>query len=387
MERDLIYWIHDELQYRGADSSRHIIRFKSKREYLNCLNLISQLKPSLDALPFLQPLPSIQGFSCFLRSASELSSYSDTVSIEEDRKQAVIHAASSSSTRSRSQAKFRVDEQFIPWGVRQIKAPTAWARSTGHKIKIAVIDTGVDYMHPDLQRNVAGGVNVIYRHLLPRDDNGHGTHISGTIAASSQRKGIVGVAPNASLYAVKAFDHNGTAFISDIIFGIEWCIRNRIDIINMSFGMKNSSKALEDTIRKAYEAGVIIVASSGNDGRTGRIDYPAKFPYTIAVGATTKNRKVARFSNRGKTIDIYAPGDKIYSCWLNGKYHELSGTSMATSHVSGVIAMMMAVRGKMSTRTVKDLLKKSSSAIQSKRSTSLDTGEINALQAVRTVMS
>ncbi|GIP36554.1 S8 family peptidase [Paenibacillus sp. J2TS4] len=387
MERDLIHWILDELQNGGTDSSRHIIRFKTQEDYLNCLRLMGELMPSLECPPFLQPLPAIQGFSCFLRPPQGRNPYSERISIEEDSKQAFVHAYPSSSLRSRTTAKFRLDEQLVPWGVRQIKAPSAWARSTGHRIKIAVIDTGIDYLHPDLQRNVAGGVNVIYRHLPPRDDNGHGTHISGTIAASSTRKGIVGVSPNASLYAVKAFDHNGTAFISDIIFGIEWCIRNKIDIINMSFGMKNYSKALEDTIHKAYEAGVIVVASSGNDGRTGRIDYPARFTTTIAVGATTRNKKIARFSNRGKSIDIYAPGDKVYSSWLNGKYNELSGTSMATSHVSGVIAMMMALRGKMPHRTVKELLKQSSSTIQRKRSTSSVTGELNALQAVRSVLS
>lgn len=387
MEKELIYSIHDELQNGEKPSSRHIIQFKSTSDYFQCLNQVYELRPVLERLPYLQPLSNIHGFSCSLRSTENLARYSDTIAIEEDSKQATVHALSAS-PKSSSSGRIRIGDQFIPWGVRQIKAPSAWPRSAGQRVKIAVIDTGIDYMHPDLQKNVSGGINVVNRHSLPRDDNGHGTHIAGTIAAYSTKKGILGVAPLASLYAVKAFDHNGTAYISDIVYGIDWCVRNRIDIINMSFGMKTHSKALEEAVRRAHDAGVIIVASSGNDGRSGRMDYPAKFQQTIAVGATNKNKRVAKFSNRGKRIDIYGPGEKIYSSWLNGKYNELSGTSMATSHVSGVIAMLLSLRGKLSVRAVKETLRANASPIVAVRKKStLTTGEVHALQTVKSFRS
>ena len=107
--------------------------------------------------------------------------------------------------------------------------------------------------------------------------------------------------------------------------------------------MKSYNRALEQAVLNAYYRGKVIVASSGNDGKRKTIDYPARFPQVVSVGATTRIGKIAPFSNRGKQIDIYAPGERVYSSWLHGKYNELSGTSMATAHVSGVIALMLAI--------------------------------------------
>ena len=241
----------------------------------------------------------------------------------------------------------------IPWGVNEIKAPSVWSRTSGAKVKIAVIDTGIDYNHPDLRHAVAGGINFVEPYRSPIDDNGHGTHIAGTIAAVSTGNGVLGVAPEAKIYAVKAFDQYGTAYVSDIVAGVEWSIDNHMQIINMSFGMKTPHKALEEALRTAYRKGMVIVASSGNEGKIGDIDYPARYRNVLAVGATAKHQRVSAFSNRGRRIDIYAPGHKVMSTWLNGCYQELSGTSMATSHVSGVIALLLALRPGLSPLSVK----------------------------------
>jgi subtilisin len=278
------------------------------------------------------------------------------------------------------------DDPVIPWGVSQIRAPEVWSRSTGRRIKIGVIDTGVDFSHPDLQRSVYGGINLIHRYMLPMDDNGHGTHIAGTIAAASQHSGIVGVAPHGAIHAVKAFDFKGTAFVSDIIQGIEWCVRYRMDIINMSFGTTNYSKALESAVHNAVNAGKVVVASSGNNGKMYQMDYPARFPQTIAVGASTRNHKIARFSNRGHRIDIYAPGEKIYSTWLHGKYHLMSGTSMATSHVTGVIALLLAVKPGLSPRQIKAILQRNASSMGLKNQAGSKPGEVSASRTLRSVL-
>lgn len=269
----------------------------------------------------------------------------------------------------------------IPWGVRHIRAPLVWPRSRGEQIRIGVIDTGVDPAHPDLRHCLARGVNILNRYTPPADDNGHGTHIAGTIAAYSRQRGIVGVAPHAVIYPVKAFDQQGGAYVSDIIQGIDWCVQNGIDIINMSFGMKTYSKALETAILHAYRQGVIVVASSGNEGRQSEVDYPARFKQVIAVGATNRKGRIAAFSNIGGRIDIFAPGEKVVSTWLKGKYHELSGTSMATSHVSGVIALMLARRPDLSPRQVKLLLRKHARVI-AKPGKSGGIKEIHAQRAV-----
>lgn len=260
-----------------------------------------------------------------------------------------------------------VSERGIPWGVGHIGAPSAWSRTTGHKVKVGVIDTGVDFGHPDLRHSLERGINLLERMSLPQDDNGHGTHIAGTIAAANQRHGMIGVAPRARIHPIKAFDHNGTAYVSDIILGIEWCIRNDIDVVNMSFGMKTRSRSLYAAVNSAYRAGVLIVASSGNDGRTGSIDYPARYHHTIAVGATTRQGRIASFTNRSGLIDVYAPGERIVSAWLRGKHREMSGTSMATSHVTGAAALLLGLRPSLSPGQLKNIILRSAVPLKNGR--------------------
>jgi len=273
----------------------------------------------------------------------------------------------------------------LPWGIREIKAPAVWKHSTGTKVRVAVIDTGIDYNHPDLRAASAGGINLVSPGRAPWDDNGHGTHIAGTIAASARMGGMNGVAPDARIYAVKAFDHNGTAYVSDIVAGIEWCIRNRMDVINMSFGMKTPHRALEEAVKVAHRSGIVVVASSGNEGRLSEIDYPARYRHTIAVGATTRGGRIAPFSNRGRQIDVYAPGDKVFSTWLGGGYRELSGTSMATSHVSGVIALLLSACPGLSPAAVKRLLVRGATAV-TRGSVRLRAGQTNALLSLRAAL-
>jgi subtilisin len=369
--KDVVFeqWLRTESPQTDEPKPRYIVRLSSTNSYKRCMNLI-EVKNNNLAQDGIQPLKLIQGFSCsfdFLKRHHGL--YPMIASIETDYRIAAVHASG---------------EQFIPWGVSQIRAPEVWGRSTGKRIKIGVIDTGVDYSHPDLQRSVYGGINLIHRHLLPIDDNGHGTHIAGTIAAASQQRGIVGVAPHSAIHAVKAFDYNGTAFVSDIIHGIDWCVHYRMDIINMSFGMDNHSNALEAAVRNAFYSGRVIVASSGNSGKLNKMDYPARFPQTIAVGATTRNHKIAPFSNRSNRIDIYAPGDKIYSTWLHGKYNVLSGTSMATSHVTGVVALLLAARPELTPKQIKAILQRNALTLSLKKRLH-SPGEVSALRTLKSL--
>jgi subtilisin family serine protease len=147
--------------------------------------------------------------------------------------------------------------------------------------------------------------------------------------------------------------------------------------------MKSRSSSLLEAVRNAYNAGVVIVASSGNDGKRLNIDYPARYEQTISVGAINRDKKVASFSNRSKHIDIYAPGDKIISTWLRGKYNELSGTSMATSHVSGVIALLLSVRPGLKPDEIKALLKKAASPMRDAKIKG--TGRIDAARVFRSM--
>ncbi|MEV5026346.1 S8 family peptidase [Paenibacillus sp. LPE1-1-1.1] len=352
---------------------KRIIRFQRASDYRYFLQQMPQVASS-SPQKSIRKMPSILGIACRLPAEETLERFSGRIWIEKDCKISV-HSSTQKSI---------VVDKGIPWGVNQIKAPQAWSTTTGHRIKVGVIDTGVDFSHPDLQHSLSRGINLLNRSMLPHDDNGHGTHIAGTIAAANQLQGMIGVAPRALVSPVKAFDHNGSAFVSDIILGIEWCIRNRMNVINMSFGMKTRSKALLGAVINAHNAGIIIVASSGNDGKRRSVDYPARYPQTIAVGATNKLRRVAPFSNRGAYIDVYAPGDKIISAWLRGKYNEMSGTSMATSHVSGAIALLLAHKPGLTPAEIKAIIKRSVQSLRGSKARRT-IGELDVMRMMQAV--
>lgn len=229
--------------------------------------------------------------------------------------------------------------QTTPWGIERVNSSDVWNIATGNGVKVAVVDTGVDTTHPDLSANIAGGANFVSTVRSYKDDNGHGTHVAGIIGASNNTIGVVGVAPEARIYAVKVLNKSGTGYISDIIAGLQWSVTNRMDVVNMSLGSNYPSASFESAINAASDAGVIIVAAAGND--SSYVDYPAAYDKTIAVSATDKNNLLASFSSRGNQVDVAAPGVSIYSTYKGSAYATMSGTSMATPHVSGVIALML----------------------------------------------
>ena len=241
-----------------------------------------------------------------------------------------------------------------PWGVTKINSEYVWntCKSKGKEVKVAIIDTGIDKNHPDLKGNIKGGYNFVEEDdpddIL--DDNGHGTHIAGVIAALANDTGIIGTAPEASLYGVKCLDSQGIGEDYNIIKGINWCVENKMDIVNMSFGDVETSKAEKDAIDNAIEHGIVLVAACGNSGiGKDTIDYPAKYSNIISVGATNVNDKRASFSSTGPRLDVMAPGVDILST-TPGSYFAYSGTSMSCPHVVGEIALMMSynpgLRGK-----------------------------------------
>jgi hypothetical protein len=235
--------------------------------------------------------------------------------------------------------------QVLPWGVDRVDAEKVWAVTTADNIRVAVIDTGIDLDHPDLGANVKGGVNTIYPWRNADDDNGHGTHVAGIAAALNNTIGAVGVGPQIDLYAVKALDRRGSGYVSDIIEGIQWAINNDMDIINMSLGTTSDVKSFHDAVKTAKNAGIVIVSAAGNSGPgDNTVIYPAKYPESIAVSATTSSDSLASYSSRGPEVDLAAPGSSIYSTYNNGAYATLSGTSMAAPHAAGAAAMVLAIR-------------------------------------------
>ncbi|WP_253905576.1 S8 family peptidase [Bacillus sp. THAF10] len=250
--------------------------------------------------------------------------------------------------------------QTVPWGVPHIKADKAHAQGvTGSGVKVAILDTGIDANHSDL--NVKGGASFVSGESNPyQDGNGHGTHVAGTVAALNNTTGVLGVAYNADLYAVKVLGASGSGTISGIAQGIEWSIANGMDVINMSLGASSGSTALKQACDNAYASGVVVVAAAGNSGTRGKqntIGYPARYSSVIAVGAVDSNNKRASFSSVGNELEVMAPGVSILSTTPGNNYASYNGTSMASPHVAGAAALILAKNPSMTNVQVRDRLK------------------------------
>ncbi|MDO8757210.1 MAG: S8 family peptidase, partial [Elusimicrobiota bacterium] len=228
------------------------------------------------------------------------------------------------------------------WGINRVHASAAWPITEGKGVKVAVIDTGIDTSHPDLSGGVDGGYSAITKTENPadyQDDNGHGTHVAGTVAGKRDGKGVVGVAPKARLYAVKVLDADGSGNLSDVIDGIVWAAKNKMDVANMSLGAPIDSEAMHRAVRFARGSGVVIVAAAGNSG--GSVGFPGAYEETIAVAASNFEDKLAGFSSRGPEVDFIAPGVDVLSAKMGGGFASYSGTSMAAPHVAGLAALVV----------------------------------------------
>lgn len=230
--------------------------------------------------------------------------------------------------------------QVLPWGIDRIDAEMVWPTgNNADSIKVAIIDTGISAGHPDLAANIKGGVNTINSKKNWNDDNGHGSHVAGTVGALNNTIGVVGAAPLVDLYAVKVLNRNGSGWISDIIEGIQWAVNNGMQVANMSFGGSSDIQSMHDALIAAYNAGMVLVAAAGNSG--GAVGFPAAYQEVIAVSATDINNNLASFSSFGPEVDLAAPGVSIYSSYKGSGYATLSGTSMAAPHVTGSAALVL----------------------------------------------
>nr|WP_321352604.1 S8 family peptidase [uncultured Methanoregula sp.] len=246
----------------------------------------------------------------------------------------------------------------MPYNIRQIGADRVQAAGNkGEGVKVAVIDTGIDYTHPDLKDVYAGGYNFVDDNNDPMDDNSHGTHCSGIIAATGSKKGIYGTAPGVRLYGVKVLDKWGYGSMSDVVEGIYWAKNNSMKVASMSLGSSWDSQAMHDAVNNATENGVLIVAAAGNSGSvTGvgeTMGYPAKYDNVLAVAAVNKHNRRAIWSSTGFNIGVSAPGVKIRSTVTGGNYATYSGTSMATPHVAGVAALVYSAHPQWTNQDVK----------------------------------
>ena len=302
-------------------------------------------------------------------------------------------------------------QDLLDWGVDDIDAERVWggfedatdARTsyTGYGITVAVIDTGINYNHPDLDDNYIGGLNYYddYYHPtqnLPADHNGHGTHCAGIIAAEDNNMGVIGVAPDASLYAVKITEDGESispTYLIQAINDIARKVYNRevdVDIISISLGTPSLPETylecLQDVINNAYNKGIIVVAAAGNGG-SDSVDYPARLEHVIAVGAINEDHQRAAFSNYGAELDLVAPGVNINSTYsdenLSPLYKTLDGTSMAAPMVAGVCALILSANRDLTPDNVTEILKITANDLgEPGRDNVYGWGEVNASRAL-----
>lgn len=259
---------------------------------------------------------------------------------------------------------------FYQWNLRTIRTEAAWNIEVGkNDAVIAVLDTGVDYNHPDLAAKLLPGLNLLNQVDTPQDDNGHGTHVAGIAAAiGNNGLGIAGLSWGARILPVKVLDEFGYGSVEDLARGIIWAADNGARVINVSGGTEGNSQTLQDAVRYAYDTkGVVIVAAVGNEGGFGGLNpplYPAALPGVMGVAATDSNDRRAEFSERGDFVAVAAPGVIILSTVPRGKgssafgsdYAYSSGTSMASPHVAGLAALLLSANPLLTNKQVARLI-------------------------------
>ncbi|MEH1766653.1 S8 family peptidase [Nostoc sp.] len=292
------------------------------------------------------------------------------------------------------------------WGADLVKAPEVWAQGyTGKGVVVAVLDTGVDYNHEDLSNNIwtnskeipgngidddgngyvddSSGWNFSDNNNNTLDKNGHGTHVSGTIAGENNNYGVTGIAYDAKIMSVKVLNDSGSGSYSSIAKGIHYAVDNGANVINLSLGGGSSNRTLESAINYASSKGVIVVMAAGNDGDS-LPGYPARYAYKsgIAVGAVDGNNNMPDFSNRSGTNEISyvtAPGVKVYSSVPNNQYATYSGTSMATPHVAGIVALMLSANPNLTDAQVRQIVTGTAGNSTQTTNSSLNISNVSSL--------
>ena len=251
------------------------------------------------------------------------------------------------------------NESDTEWNMQMIHAKSTEDVTGKDKVKIAVLDSGVDDGNDiDLAYSITLVPGEEEMSPLFMDGTGHGNSVAGLIAAKDNQEGITGIAPDAEIYSIRVLDDENKAPVSRIVEGIYTAIREKVNIINMSFGMDKPSEALEKAIQDAHEAGILLVAAAGNTGDKG-VQYPAAFDEVIAVGSVDKEAQVTGSSPKGEEVEIVAPGELVRSTGVLGDERVDSGTSLAAPQVAAVAAKIWSKNIEMPAEFVRQVMAKS----------------------------
>lgn len=278
------------------------------------------------------------------------------------------------------------DELYAPyqWNLPIIDTPAGWTLSKGaENVVVAVVDTGVALNHPDLKGHLIDGYNVVDPAASPEDDVGHGTHVAGVISALTDNgQGIAGMTWLNKIMPVKVLDSTGMGSTYAVAEGIIWAADHGAKIINLSLGNYASAQFLHDAIKYAYDRDVVLIAATGNDN-TSQPGFPAAYPEVLAVSATNSNGEKASFSNYGDYIDVVAPGENIASTYIGNQYAALSGTSMASPHVTALAALIRSANPALKNTEVYDIIRKSTTDLgDAGKDVYFGYGQINVARAL-----
>ncbi|PIC90989.1 hypothetical protein CSV71_02735 [Sporosarcina sp. P21c] len=249
------------------------------------------------------------------------------------------------------------------WWIPQLKPQLMWSRVQEQKKNtvVAVIDSGIDLYHEDLQGRIQpGGYNFYADNTNVQDVNGHGTAIAGVIAArAGNHLGVVGITGiyDTKVLPLKVSHLNGLSKVSDSIQAIDYAIKKQVDVINMSYGSSQASQLEEKAIQRAVESGITVVASAGNDAMEGNsIMFPASYASVISVGATERDNQRAYFSNYNSHVSLVAPGAAVYTTTINNSYKSVSGTSFSGPMVAGAAALLKSIKSEATPTEIRRLL-------------------------------
>lgn len=237
-------------------------------------------------------------------------------------------------------ALFETLEEIYDWGLLDLNIPEVHKNTLGENIKIAIVDSGKSE-HFEVANVIADAKNFSASKTV-NDTRGHGTMVSGIIAAQKNNEGIIGVAPKSQLYFAKVVDDSGGGAPSSMVQAVYWGIEKQVDIISISAGMFFDFKPLAEAVKQAYSKNILVIAATGNTGtRHFNVAFPARYPEVIGVGAYDKNHKAAPFSSRGANVFCALPGVDIYSTFLNNTYCKNSGSSFSAPIMTGICALIL----------------------------------------------
>jgi len=248
-----------------------------------------------------------------------------------------LYMSNNPSTQNPQQA---YKKQIVPWSYKKLGITKMWKFAKGKNVKIAILDSGIDLNHPDLKSaNIIKTINFIEPNKPASDESGHGTFIAGIVAAQNNNFGIVGIAPEAEIYILKILNKKLEGKVDLIVRALDFCIKNEINIVNMSFSTSSDNPKLRKAVSKAAKHGIIIVASARNSFGS-KAGFPASYPEVISVASVNYKNQISQFSAQGK-IDFCSYGENILSTTVNKSYKIASGNSVAAAHLTAIIALIL----------------------------------------------